>query len=60
LAAMTAVPIATWTATIGSGPPAGRFRLPADDSGPYPPEGVGNPLADAENHYVATCHKVGI
>ena len=26
----------------------------------YPPERVGIPLADAENHYVASCHKVGV
>ena len=26
----------------------------------YPPKRVGIPLADAENHYVASCHKVGV
>jgi hypothetical protein len=26
----------------------------------YPPKGVGIRLADAEKHYVASCHKVGI
>ena len=34
--------------------------MDARPSGLYPPKRVGIRLADAENHYVASCHKLGV
>src|SRR4051812_24557540 len=51
---ITAQPTTRWTSGISPAPARGAKR------GPYPPKRVGIRLADAEKHYVASCHKVGV